>query len=315
MRVCVTGAAGFIGSHVCDRLINEGHQVRGIDDLSTGHLDNLDDSGDVDLIEGSILDATALTAAVRDVDAVVHLAALPSVPRSVADPVASHEANTVGTMRVLEAARALDDASVIVASSSSVYGANPTLPKHEALCPAPMSPYAASKLATEQYALAWQHSYGLRTLAVRFFNVYGPRQRPGHAYAAAIPAFADAALRGRRPRVFGDGQQSRDFTYVETVAEVLADAVNRRLSHPQPINLAYGSQTTLLELIAMLEELLATSLQPEHLDERVGDVRHSRADASAVRSLFPTIEPTALDVGLRATVEWMAPLLDREDRA
>ena len=225
VRVCVTGAAGFIGSHLVDRLVAE-HDVVGIDDLSTGNIANLEHRGQsIRLIEGSILDAEALRTATDGVDAIVHLAAIPSVPRSIADPVASHEANATGTLRVLEAARAQGDVHVIVASSSSVYGANPTLPKHEGLVAQPMSPYAVSKLAAEQYTLAWQHSYGLRTLPFRFFNVYGPRQAPGHAYAAVIPAFVHAALTGEPLTVHGDGTQSRDFTYVGTVVDVVVDAI------------------------------------------------------------------------------------------
>ena len=225
VRVCVTGAAGFIGSHLVDRLVAE-HDVVGIDDLSTGNIANLEHRGQsIRLIEGSILDAEALRTATDGVDAIVHLAAIPSVPRSIADPVASHEANATGTLRVLEAARAQGDVHVIVASSSSVYGANPTLPKHEGLVAQPMSPYAVSKLAAEQYTLAWQHSYGLRTLPFRFFNVYGPRQAPGHAYAAVIPAFVHAALTGEPLTVHGDGTQSRDFTYVGTVVDVIVDAI------------------------------------------------------------------------------------------
>ncbi len=278
--------------------------VVGLDDLSTGSRDNLADI-DLDLVEGSILDAAALAAAMDGVDAVVHLAARPSVPRSIVDPIASHEANTVGTMRVLEAARMLGDGHVIVASSSSVYGSNPTLPKHEMLATLPMSPYAASKLAAEQYALAWQHSYGLRTLAFRFFNVYGPRQAPGHAYAAVVPAFTHAALGGSPLQVHGDGTQSRDFTFVGTLAEVIVDAVTRRVSHDTAVNLAYGTRVTLNDLIGRLEALVGTPLDVDHVAPRVGDVRHSQADNTLLRSLFPSIEPLDLDAGLAATINWM----------
>jgi UDP-glucose 4-epimerase len=305
MRVCVTGAAGFIGSHLVDRLIAD-HDVVGIDDLSTGHRDNLEQhGGSIRLVEGSILDPDALRDAVRGVDAIVHLAARPSVPRSIADPVASHDANTTGTLRVLEAARAQGDVHVVVASSSSVYGANPELPKHERLATRPMSPYAASKLATEQYALAWQASYGLPTLAFRFFNVYGPRQLPGHAYAAVIPAFTDAALRGDPVVVHGDGSQSRDFTYVGTVVDVIADAIRRTVIDPEPVNLAYGTRTTLLDLLGRLEELTGNPIERRHADPRAGDVPHSQADNSRLRSLFGSIAPVSLDDGLAHTVRWM----------
>ena len=310
MRVLVTGAAGFIGSHVCERLVADGHDVIGIDDLSTGSISNLDGI-DVRLVEGSILDADALAEAMSGADAVVHLAARPSVPRSIIDPVASHEANATGTLRVLEAARTLDDPIVVVASSSSVYGANPTLPKREDLATQPLSPYAVSKLATEQYALAWQHSYGLRTLAFRFFNVFGPRQAPGHAYAAVIPAFTHAALTGAPLTVHGDGTQSRDFTYVGTVTEVIVDAIDRGVTCATPVNLAFGSRTSLLEVIDRLGRSRGRGpLRCEHTEVRPGDVPHSQADNTLLRSLFPDVEPVPLDDGLRATVDWMQTRLD-----
>ena len=304
MKLLVTGAAGFIGSHIAEQWAREGAVV-GIDDLSTGDRANLDGI-DCELVEGSILDAEALRTAMEGVDAVVHLAARPSVPRSIVDPVASHEANATGTMRVLEAARATGrDPQVIVASSSSVYGANPELPKHEGMMPMPVSPYAASKLATEQYALAWHHSYGMSTLAFRFFNVFGPRQAPGHAYAAVVPAFVAAALSDEPLIVHGDGMQSRDFTYVGTVTEVILDAVRRRISHPHPVNLAFGTRVTLLEVVELLESQLGTSVQVEHAESRAGDVKHSQASNDTLRSLFPDVVPVPLDEGLAVTITWM----------
>jgi UDP-glucose 4-epimerase len=305
MRILVTGAAGFIGSHVCERLVDDGHDVVGIDDLSTGSVDNLEGIG-VQLVQGSILDHDALAEATTGAGAIVHLAARPSVPRSIIDPVASHEANATGTLRVLEAARVLDNPIVVVASSSSVYGANPTLPKREDLACQPLSPYAVSKLATEQYALAWQHSYGLRTLAFRFFNVFGPRQAPGHAYAAVIPAFTHAAITGAPLTVHGDGTQSRDFTYVGTVTGVIVDAITRGVTCATPVNLAFGSRTSLLEVIERLGSITGLGLLPcEHTEVRAGDVPHSQADNTLLRSLFPDVEPVPLDDGLRATVDWM----------
>jgi UDP-glucose 4-epimerase len=310
MRLLVTGAAGFIGSHVAERWSAEG-EVAGIDDLSTGDLANLDGI-DCDLVRGSILDPDALGTAMSGADAVVHLAARPSVPRSIVDPVATHEANATGTMRVLEAARANGrDPLVIVASSSSVYGANPELPKHEAMVPMPVSPYAASKLAAEQYSLAWQHSYGLATLPFRFFNVFGPRQAPGHAYAAVVPSFLSAAIEGTPLSVHGDGLQSRDFTYVGTVTEVILDAVRRRVSHDRPVNLAFGTRVTLLEVIELIGEIVGGPPTVDHVGSRAGDVRHSQADNAALRSLFPDVEPVSLEAGLRATGEWMRGYLER----
>ena len=311
MRVLVTGAAGFIGSHVCERLASRAEitKVVGLDDLSTGSISNLEGL-DVRLIEGSILDPAALAEATAGVDTIVHLAARPSVPRSIDDPVASHEANTVGTMRVLEAARLLDDGHVIVASSSSVYGSNPTLPKHEMLATLPVSPYAASKLATEQYALAWQKSFGLRTLAFRFFNVYGPRQAPGHAYAAVMPAFAHAALRGEPIQVHGDGTQSRDFTYVGTLTDVIVDAVARRVQHDTAVNLAFGTRVTLNDVVERMRSISGRDIAVENVASRAGDVPHSQADNALLRSLFPGVEPVDLDAGLASTLDWMQQYLD-----
>ncbi len=303
-KLLVTGMAGFIGSHVAEAWSHHG-EVVGLDDLSTGDRANLEGI-DAELIEGSILDPDALAHAMEGVDAVVHLAARPSVPRSIADPEASHEANATGTLRVLEAARANGrDPYVVVASSSSVYGANPELPKHEQMMPMPMSPYAVSKLATEQYTLAWQYSYGMSTLAFRFFNVFGPRQAPGHAYAAVIPVFVDAALRHEPLTVHGDGLQSRDFTYVGTVASVLVDAALRRVSHPQPVNLAFGTRTTLLDVIGLIGAEIGDDLRVVHVESRTGDVRHSQADNTVLRSLFPDAQPVPLADGLRDTIMWL----------
>ena len=269
MRVVITGGAGFIGANLAKRLTSESgiDEIIAFDDLSSGFRENLDGT-DATLFEGTILDVDALGDATAGADAIVHLGARPSVPRSIKDPVASHNANATGTMNVLEAARRSGNAHVIVASSSSVYGANPTLPKHEGLATRPMSPYAASKLATESYTLAWQAAYDLPALAFRFFNVFGPLQAAGHAYAAVIPAFVSAALADEPLQVHGNGTQSRDFTYVDTVCSVITDALNRRVSDPEPVNLAFGSRTNLLEVIALLEELLGRELKRIGWDER-----------------------------------------------
>ncbi len=212
--------------------------------------------------------------------------------------------NATGTALVLEAARREDGAQVIVASSSSVYGRTDVLPKHESLPARPVSPYAASKLATEAYTLAWSHSYGLPALALRFFNVFGPLQPPVHAYAAVIPAFISAAMRGESLPVHGDGTQSRDFTYVDSVVEVVTDAIGRRVSHDEPVNLAFGTRVTLLELIAELEQVLDRQLPLDFQPTREGDVPTSQADASTLADLFPDLAPTSLEAGLRATVDW-----------
>ena len=306
MRVVITGGAGFIGANLCRHLLATpgSTDVVVLDDFSTGSALNL--AGvNARVVEGSILDRAALDDAFDGADAVVHLAALGSVPRSVADPMATHTANATGTVMVLEAARRHGNLHTVVAGSSSVYGANPVLPKHEGLATRPLSPYAASKLATEASALAWAASYDLPVLAFRFFNVFGPLQAAGHVYAAVIPRFVHAALGGEPLTVYGDGTQSRDFTYVGTLTAVLCDALQRRVTSPEPVNLAFGGRSSLLDLIAELETIVGHSLERHHEEPRRGDVAHSQADASRLRALFPGIEATDLAHGLRATVEWM----------
>ena len=304
MKVVVTGGAGFIGANLCRALLRADiDEVVAVDDLSTGSATNLD-GVDARLVEATILDPDALDAAFDGADAVVHLAARPSVPKSIADPMASHDANATGTAQVLEAVRRAGGPHLIVASSSSVYGANPTLPKREDLRPQPLSPYAAQKLAAETYTLAWAHSFGLDVLAFRFFNVFGPLQTAGHAYAAVVPAFIDAALAGRPVPVHGDGCQTRDFTFIDSVTDVITDAVRRRVTSADPINLAFGGRFTLLDVIAVLEQLLGQTLDREHQAPRAGDVRDSQADQTRLRSLFPDIEPVPLDEGLRRTIDW-----------
>lgn len=303
----VTGGAGFIGANLCHRLAKaeEVTSVTAYDNLSTGQAANLEGAPSTRLIEAGLLDESALVAAVEDAQTVVHLAARPSVARSVADPTASHETNASGTLAVLEAVRRTGGrAHVIVASSSSVYGANPVLPKSETLVPQPRSPYAASKLAAEAYALAFSETFGLAVTVFRFFNVYGPLQPAGHAYAAVIPAFVSAALGGQLLPVHGDGEQTRDFTYIASVCDVLAETIVGRLDHPSPINLAFETRTSLRELIGELEGCLGRSLAQEHLPSRPGDVRDSQADDGLLRTMFPQIEPIPLREGLRETVAW-----------
>jgi len=302
VHVLVTGGAGFIGANLCRRLVDDGHSVVVLDDLSTGRAAHLD-GVEVDLVEGSVTDATVVERLVGEVDRVVHLAARASVPRSVAEPLAAHEVNVTGTVHVLEAARA-GSVPVTVASSSSVYGDTPVSPKHEDLPVAPRSPYAASKLAAEGYALAYGVAYGLPVLALRFFNVYGPLQAADHAYAAVVPRFVDAALAGRPVEVHGDGRQSRDFTYVGTVVDVLARAVDGATTAPGPVNLAFGTRTDLLDLLSRLEGELGRPIEVRHTAPRLGDVRHSTADGRRLAGLFGALEPVGLDEGLAATVAW-----------
>ncbi|CAH0220611.1 NAD-dependent epimerase/dehydratase family protein [Microbacterium sp. Bi121] len=304
MKVLVTGGAGFIGANFIAhcRKITPDWEMVAFDDLSTGSRDNLAGLG-VKLIIASVADVTAIEKAAEGADAIVHLGALGSVPRSVKDPVASHVANLTGTLNVLEAARK-NRAYVTFASSSSVYGANTSLPKSEFDWTRPMSPYAVTKLGAEAYVLAYQRSYELPTLAFRFFNVYGPLQAAGHVYAAVIPRFLDASLNGRSLVVHGDGQQSRDFTYVETVTAALHSAVSRRLVDPDPVNLAFGTRTTLIELIEQIRSVVGAEVTVEHVEGRLGDVRASQADGIRMRALFPDVQPKTLDEGLRETVAW-----------
>lgn len=305
MRVLVTGGAGFIGANLCRRLVDRGHEVVVVDDLSTGSAANLEGL-DVDLRRGSILDEALLDGAVAGAGSVVHLAAIGSVPRSVDDPVRTHEVNATGTLRVLEAARRGGAGHVVVASSAAVYGPAPPLPAHELLAVRPVSPYAASKVATEQLALAWQATYGLGVLALRFFNVFGPLQGADHDYAAVVPAFVEAALAGRPVPIHGTGEQTRDFVDVGTVTAVLADAVERRVTHEQPVNLAFGGRRSLLDVVAELEVLLGRPLERDHLPPRPGDVPHSQADVARLASLFGAVERVPFAEALRATVEWAA---------
>jgi UDP-glucose 4-epimerase len=301
--VVITGGAGFIGANLCRGLLAAGHDAVVLDDFSTGRRANLTGL-DVELHEGSMLDPVVLDVAVTDADAIVHLAARPSVARSLDDPVATHHANATGTLRVLEAARRHGHVHTLVASSSSVYGANPVLPKREDLATLPRSPYAASKLAAEGYALSYQSSFGLPVLAFRFFNVFGPLQPAGHAYAAVVPALLDAALSERPFIVDGDGGQTRDFTYIDSLVAVIIDAIERRVCSDTPVNLAFGGCYSLLDVIGRVEGLLGRAIAVEHGPPRPGDVRHSQADARALLELFDQIEPVSFDDGLAATLAW-----------
>ncbi|MTV24609.1 NAD-dependent epimerase/dehydratase family protein [Nitriliruptoraceae bacterium ZYF776] len=306
MRVTVTGGAGFIGSNLVGTLVRTPGitAVQVIDDLSTGFRANLDPYPQVRLHEGSILDAALLREVFTTTDAVIHLAARPSVPRSISDPVASHEANATGTLRVLEAAREAGGLHTVVASSSSVYGGNPTLPKSEDLKAEPLSPYAVSKLAAETYALAYATCFELPVLPFRFFNVFGPGQPAGHAYAAVVPAFIDAAMQGVPIPRHGDGEQSRDFTYVGTVADVLTRAVLGRVTSDTAVNLAFGSRRTINDVIDELGRQLDIPLAIAQLPDRAGDVRHSQADQRRLLSLFPDVAPVPFETGLAATIDW-----------
>lgn len=306
MRVVVTGGAGFIGANLCRALDTDPDfdDIVVVDDLSSGFASNLDGLGRVRLQVGDVTDSCTADEVMKGASAVVHLAARPSVPRSLADPAATHRANVEGTLQVLEAARRGGVSYVIVASSSSVYGASAVLPKREDHRPSPLSPYAATKLAAESYALAWQHSFSIDVLALRFFNVFGPLQAANHAYAAVVPAFLTAALADRPLPIFGDGAQTRDFTFVGTVVDVLADALRRTVHFPEPVNLAFGSRTSLLELASGIERLLGRPVARVHQPKRAGDVRDSQADATRLHQLFPSIRAVPFEEALECTLAW-----------
>jgi UDP-glucose 4-epimerase len=309
MKVVVTGGAGFIGANLCRALAAapEVTEVVALDDLSTGFAENLVGTR-ATLVEGSLAAPEVLDRVLPGASCVVHLGARPSVPRSLEDPMASHEVNATGTLQVLEGMRRHDVAHVVVASSSSVYGANPLLPKQEDMTPMPVSPYAVSKLATESYALSYAQCFGIGALAFRFFNVFGPLQAAGHAYAAVVPAFVSAALAGQPVTVHGDGGQTRDFTYVGSVCEVITAAVVGAVRHDRPVNLAFGGRSSLLEVLDVLEGIVGHPIERHHVATRAGDVRDSQADQARLRSLFPGVEPVALADGLQRTVDWFRSL-------
>ncbi len=305
LAVLVTGGAGFIGSSLCRQLsARPATRVVVLDDFSTGTRENLD-GVDVTVVEGSVLDRELLGGLVAEADAVVHLAAIASVQDSLDRPREVHDVNVTGTVNVLEAARAGGGVHTVVASSSSVYGSSDALPKHEGMRPRTESPYGATKLAAETYALTWQRSYGLPVLAFRFFNVFGPRQHGGTAYPAVVPAFLERAVAGQPVIVYGTGEQSRDFTYVESVGAIIADAVVRGVTSDEPVDLGFGVRVSLLELLAVMEEVLGHPLDVTFEPARTGDILHSQAAGERLAQLFPGIEDLPLREGLRSTVDWM----------
>ena len=278
-RVLVTGGAGFIGSHLVRALVAGEVTVRVLDSFATGFRQNLKEIiQEVEVIDGDIRDADACQAACQGVDTVFHLAALGSVPRSISDPLTTNAVNVQGTLTLLVAARDQGIRRFVYSSSSSAYGDTPVLPKHEEMRPCPRSPYAVSKLAAEEYCRAFSRTYGLETVALRYFNVFGPRQDPESQYAAVIPRFLAALSEGRAPVIFGDGFQSRDFTYVENVVEANLLASTAPGAAGEMYNIACGEQITLRQVLADLAAQLGRPCVPEYLQDRLGDVRHSQAD-------------------------------------
>jgi len=305
MTALVTGGCGFIGSHIVRALLERGERVRVLDDLSTGRRENLADViADVELLERDLRDPDACAAACQGAEVVYHQAAMPSVARSVADPAGSFDVNVQGSHTLLLAARAAGVRRVVLASSSSVYGNQPELPKHEAMAPQPESPYAAQKLAMEQLAMAFSRSLGLEATALRYFNVYGPRQDPNSAYAAVIPAFAAALLRGEAPTIHGDGEQTRDFTFVGDVVRANLAAAAAPSAAGEVVNVAGGRRISINTLAAQIAAVLgAEHLRPLHTAPRPGDVRDSLAAIERAREVLGYAPGVGLEQGIRITVD------------
>lgn len=302
----ITGVGGFIGSSLARALVARGEQVRGVDNFSTGKRENLAEIlGRIDFHEADLLELDAMRKACVGVDFVLHEAAIPSVPKSVLDPVGSNRANVDGTLNLLVAARDAKVKRVVYAASSSAYGDTPTLPKHEAMKPDPISPYAVAKLAGEQYMVSFYRCYGLETISLRYFNVFGPRQDPSSPYSGVLAKFITLMLRGEQPAIYGDGEQSRDFTYIDNVVEANLLACKAPSSAAgQVFNLATGRRITLNETFRLLRKLTSYSGQPKYESERGGDIKHSLADITKAEKAFGYRPAMNFEEGLRRTVEW-----------
>lgn len=304
----VTGGAGFIGSHISERLLELGHEVRILDNFSTGRRENLSSFEDaIEVVEGDIRDASCVERAVKGVEVVFHEAALASVPRSVADPVTSNEVNVTGTLNLLVASRDAGVRRFVYASSSSVYGNSPEQPKRESMVPSPESPYAVSKLAAENYCRVFSSLYGFECVSLRYFNVFGPRQDPGSQYSAVVPLFVTALFEGRPPVIYGDGEQSRDFTYVANVVDANLLAMSAEGAAGEAFNIACGGTCTVNELFSRLQADAGTSLTAEYVDPRPGDVKHSFADISKAERLLGLAPVVSVEDGLTLTVDSYRP--------
>lgn len=304
-KYLVTGGAGFIGSHIVEALVNKGDTVRVLDNLLTGKKENLASFFDrVRFIEGDIRDLDTCRQAVEGADHVLHQAALPSVPRSVEDPLLTNAINITGTLNMLLAARDAGVRSFVLASSSSVYGDDPGLPKQEGREGRPLSPYAISKFVGEKYGQVFHDLFGMKTVALRYFNVFGPRQDPFSQYAAVIPLFITRVLQGEPPVIYGDGEQSRDFTYVKNIVEANLMAAESDAVGGESINIACGERLTINALLAAVNEILATDIQPVYADPRPGDIKHSTADVRKARRIMGFEPRISFLDGLRDTVAW-----------
>lgn len=302
----VTGGAGFVGSHIASALASSGARVRIIDDLSTGHRENVDEiSGDLDFIEASAADEAALRLSLEDVELVFHEAAIPSVPRSVADPRPTHIASVDSTFSLLLAAREKRVRRIIYAASSSAYGDQPTLPKREDMLPDPLSPYAVAKLVGEYYCQVFTRVYGLETMSLRYFNVFGPRQDPSSQYSGVVSRFISALLSNQKPVIYGDGEHSRDFTYIDNVVDANLKAAETNKGIGSIINIANGTQTTLNQLLAELKDLTGRAdVDADYQKPRAGDVLHSLADISRAREFLGFEPQVGLREGLQLTIDW-----------
>jgi UDP-glucose 4-epimerase len=300
MKVLVTGGAGFIGTNLVLNLLSNGYEVKVLDDLSTGLKSNI--PKDTEFVNASILEVSQINKAIEDCEVVVHLAARGSVPRSIKDPIATHNVNTTGTLNVLEAARN-SQCHYIFSSSSSVYGSNMYLPKNEDMVLRPITPYAASKMSGEGLSLAYAESYGLAVSTFRFFNIFGPWQRPDHEYAAVLPKWISRCMEDREIEIFGDGEQTRDFTYVGTVVKIINNCISGKILHPQPVNLAYGNNISLNQVIKLLKNNYS-NLKVNYLSTRDGDVLHSKNEPTLIQSLYPSITPDEFNISFRETIEW-----------
>jgi nucleoside-diphosphate-sugar epimerase len=303
----ITGIGGFIGSSLARALLSRGEQVRGVDNFATGRRENLADIlNRIDFREADILDLDAMKQACAGVDYVLHQAAIPSVPKSVLDPLASNRANVDGTVSVLVAARDAKVKRVVYAASSSAYGDTPTLPKHEGMTPNPISPYAVAKLASEHYTISFYRCYGLETVALRYFNIFGPRQDPSSPYSGVLAKFITLMLRGERPTIFGDGEQSRDFTYIDNAVEanLLACQAPASEAAGKVFNVATGRRITLNETVKMLQGLTSYSGETIYGPERGGDIKHSLADISKAEAHLRYRPKVNFEEGLRRTVDW-----------
>ena len=311
MKYLITGGAGFIGSNIALELLKRGEEVRIIDNFSTGRKINLVEmERSIELIEGDIRDFWTVREAVDGVDFVIHQAALPSVPRSIKNPLTSNGVNIDGTLNLLEASKLANVRRFVFASSSSVYGDTPQLPKHEDMATDPLSPYAVTKLATEKYAKVFYNLYGLETVALRYFNIFGPRQDPGSEYAAVIPKFINAFLAGKQPIIYGNGEQSRDFTFIANAVEANLLAITAPDAPGNYYNIACGGQFTLNQLIKILQDIMGVDIEPIYEPARRGDILHSFADISRAEKGLNYKPKVDFPSGLKTTVEWFSSLFN-----